>query len=230
MTVQATAAQRMLDRDTSRSREAMAAVEATGRAALAEMRRIVGVLRESDTANGPAALTPQPGVADLPHLIAMMREAGLPVETQVAPDLVPLPAGVDLTVYRVVQEALTNILKHAGPTSATVCVRVDGGVVSVDVEDRGRGAAAGLDRGASGRTGHGLVGMQERVALYGGALQVGPRPGGGFAVHAVIPVERHPPRVPEAPEEDATPASDSVTPAGVTPDGVSSGTVDEVAR
>jgi signal transduction histidine kinase len=212
MTVQAAAAQRMLDRDPGRTREAMAAVEATGRGALAEMRRIVGVLRETGggAGGGPAALTPQPGVADLPHLISMVREAGLPVETDLG-DLVSLPhgflpAGVDLTVYRVVQEALTNTLKHAGPTSARVRVAALPGGVTVDVEDSGRGAAAALESpppGRSGpragsRSGHGLVGMQERVALYGGTLHVGPRPGGGFAVHAVIPVEQQVPRVPVA--------------------------------
>ncbi|WP_130494271.1 sensor histidine kinase [Motilibacter rhizosphaerae] len=188
MTVQAAAAQRTADRDLERSKEAMAAVESTGRAALVEMRRIVGVLREQDTDHAaPARLAPQPGLADLPELIGKVREAGLEVEMDLAGAPARLPAGVDLTVYRIVQEALTNTLKHAGPTSACVRVSCWDSSVDVEVEDSGRGAAAFSS--PTGRSGHGLVGMQERVALYGGSLRVGPRPGGGYSVSARIPVD-----------------------------------------
>lgn len=184
MTVQASAAQRTTD--AARSREAMAAVESTGRAALMEMRRIVGVLREEG--HSTSELSPSPGLADLPELVRKVREAGLHVEFVVEGGQPALSAGVDLTVYRIVQEALTNTLKHAGPASASVHVACSAGSVDVEVEDSGRGAASVAVKG--GRPGHGLVGMQERVALFGGSLRVGPRPGGGYAVHARIPVEQ----------------------------------------
>ncbi|RKS67928.1 signal transduction histidine kinase [Motilibacter peucedani] len=186
MTVQAAAAQRTVDRDVARSKEAMAAVESTGRAALGEMRRIVGVLREEGQTT--AELAPSPGMADLPALVGQVREAGLAVDVDLCDPPLHVPAGVDLTVYRIVQEALTNTLKHAGPAAAVVRVACEPGAICVAVEDSGRGAAA-VAAPPGTRSGHGLVGMQERVALYGGSLRVGPRAGGGYAVHARIPVD-----------------------------------------
>ncbi|HSK25486.1 MAG TPA: sensor histidine kinase [Jiangellales bacterium] len=185
MTVQAAAARRTLERDPVRSSEAMAAVEHTGRDALAEMRRIVGVLRGPEPDPPRPGMAPQPGLQDLPALVGQLRDAGLEVDTRVEGERPPVPPGVDLTAFRVVQEALTNTLKHAGPTRAEVSVRYLPGELSVRVVDDGRGLAAGLD---GHRPGHGLLGMRERVALYGGTLHVGPRDGGGFDVRAHIPI------------------------------------------
>ena len=197
MTVQAAAAQRMASRDPELSREAMAAVEATGRAALAEMRSIVGVLRAAG--HSAEELAPQPGLAELDALVEQVREAGLQVNVVREGDPPLLPAGLDLTAYRIVQEALTNALKHAGPTQATVAVHQVDGVLELSVSDRGRGAAALLGNGERS-AGHGLIGMQERVALYGGELLAGPRPGGGYEVRARLPL-RHPAEPPEAPTD-----------------------------
>ena len=194
MTVQAAAARRQLDLDPERSAEAMAAVETTGRTALAEMRRIVGVLRDPDEAE-PAEhpeRSPQPGLAELAALIAQIGEAGLPVLLRVIGEPRPLSAGLDLAAYRIVQEALTNSLRHAGPTTAEVVIRYASRELVVQISDRGHGLAAGLDsRGhqAARPLGHGLLGMRERVGVYGGELYVGPRAGGGFEVLARVPIE-----------------------------------------
>ncbi|HEY9408183.1 MAG TPA: sensor histidine kinase [Jiangellaceae bacterium] len=189
MTVQAAGAQRTLDRDPQRSAEALRSIEATGRSALSEMRRIVGVLRgpDSDGADGAAAdLAPAPGLSDLDALAAKLRATGLPVDVRIEGERSALPVGVDLTAFRIVQEALTNTIKHAGPSRANVVIRYRPGELEVGVSDDGRGLAAALE----GRpTGHGLLGMRERVALYGGTLAVGPRPGGGFDVRARIPYD-----------------------------------------
>lgn len=192
MTVQAAGAQRTLDRDPQRSAEALRSIEATGRSALSEMRRIVGVLRgpESDDADGAdgaaADLAPAPGLSDLDALAAKLRATGLPVDVRIEGERSALPVGVDLTAFRIVQEALTNTIKHAGPSRADVVIRYRPGELEVGVSDDGRGLAAALE----GRpTGHGLLGMRERVALYGGTLAVGPRPGGGFDVRARIPYD-----------------------------------------
>lgn len=188
MTVQASAAQRTIERNPAAAREAMAAVEGTGRAALVEMRRMVEVLRAADQA--PTELAPQPGLAALGGLVESVREAGVPVEVSVTGSTRPLDAGVDLVAYRVAQEALTNVLKHAGPARARVeVVYLDEHVV-VGVEDDGRGNDLATAGGAAG--GHGLLGMRERVTLFGGELQVGPRQGGGFGVRVVLPALARP--------------------------------------
>jgi signal transduction histidine kinase len=146
------------------------------------MRRLLDVLRTD--AEPAADLTPQPGLAGIEALVEQVREAGLPVTLHVEGDPGRVEEGVSLTSYRIVQEALTNALKHAGVATAQVRVGVDGGYLTVEVEDTGRGPSPGPDR-----IGHGLVGMRERVALYGGTLRTGARPGGGFRVSARIPVE-----------------------------------------
>jgi signal transduction histidine kinase len=189
MTVQATAAQRTLARDPERAREAMSAVEQTGRAALVEMRRLVGILRghETDTADGrpdEGHNAPQPGLDEIDALVTQVREAGLPVELAIEGRPRPLAPGVDLAAYRIVQEALTNTLKHAGPAASRVLIGYGPGELLVRVADDGAGAAAPE---APERTGHGLLGMRERVSLYGGHLDAGPGPGGGFEVVARIP-------------------------------------------
>jgi len=185
MTVQAAAARRTLGRDPARSAEAMAAVEHTGRDALAEMRRIVGVLRGPEAEPEADPRAPQPGLTDLAALLSQVGDAGLSVETEVEGERPDVPPGVDLTAFRVVQEALTNTLKHAGPTRARVVIRYLAGELDVQVTDEGRGLAAGLDGHIPG---HGLLGMRERVALYGGTLEARPRDGGGFDVRARLPL------------------------------------------
>lgn len=193
MTVQATAAGRVMGRDPDRAREALDAVQATGRVALTEMRRLVGVLRTDRDAGAPAAeqsRSPQPGVADVGELVRRTRAAGLPVvlRTEGAPR--PLSTGVDLAVYRVVQEALTNTLKHAGPVPARVVLRFSDAEMLVEVRDEGRRLIAdpGPEVDPPDQAGHGLVGMRERVALYDGRLDAGPAPGGGYAVRARFPI------------------------------------------
>jgi signal transduction histidine kinase len=179
MTVQASAVRRLLTPEQEREREALLVVERTGREALAEMRRMVGVLRRPEEA---PALAPQPSLEHLEKLVEQAREAGLPVELKVEGEAVKLPAGVDLTAYRLVQEGLTNAIKHARAKRAEVLVRYADGQVEVSVSDDGSGDGGG-DSG-----GHGLVGMKERVSVYGGELEAGPRPEGGFRLRARLPV------------------------------------------
>ena len=182
MVVQAEAAEAMLDSDPERARRPLAAVQQTGRAALGELRRMLGVLREMAD-EGPA-LAPQPGLSGLGQLARQVREAGLPVTVRIEGEPRPLSAGIDLSAYRIVQEGLTNALKHAGPATAEVVVRYGPRDLELEVRDDGRGRASGANGG-----GHGLLGMRERVALYGGDLAAGPRPGGGFALTARLPLE-----------------------------------------
>ena len=179
MTVQASAVRRLLRPHQERQREALLVVEQTGREALAEMRRMVGVLRRPEEA---PALAPQPSLEHLDKLIEHAREAGLPVELSIEGTPEQLPAGIDLTAYRLVQEGLTNALKHAQARHADVLVRYGDGHVEVTVSDDGHGVGSG-DGG-----GHGLVGMRERVSVYGGKLEAGPREGGGFQLRARLPL------------------------------------------
>jgi signal transduction histidine kinase len=197
--VQAQAAQRVLDRDTGRARAVIASIEGTGREALDEMRQLLGVLR-GGVPDGPedgagGEFGPQPGLARLGELVEQVRAAGLPVTVHVEGTQRPLGAAADLSAFRIVQEALTNTLKHAGPASAEVLLSYGEHDLELTVSDDGRGAAAGLsrdrDRGGTGPagSGHGLVGMRERVALFGGELTAGPRPGGGYQIRARLPLE-----------------------------------------
>ena len=179
MTVQASAVRRLLRPEQQRERESLLIVEQTGREALAEMRRMVGVLRRPEEA---PALAPQPSLEHLNKLVEKAREAGLPVELRIEGDPLPLPAGLDLTAYRLVQEGLTNALKHARAQHAEVLVHYTDGHVELTVSDDGRGAG---DRDGGG---HGLVGMRERVTVYGGELEAGPRPEGGYRLRATLPV------------------------------------------
>lgn len=187
MTVQAGAARRILHRDPEAVQDALATIEQMGRTALGEMRRLVGVLRtEAEPAR--SELSPQPGVHDVSTLIEQLRETGMQVQLWIEGESRALSPGVDLAAFRLVQEALTNTLKHAGPQArAWVRIQYADRQLEVEVEDDGRGLAAGLSR--SEGNGHGLVGMRERVALYGGDLRIGPRSGGGFEVRARFPLE-----------------------------------------
>jgi signal transduction histidine kinase len=164
--------------------KALAAIEATSRAALTELRRLLGVLRQEGEPQG--SLAPVPGLADLDALLAEVAKAGLAVRLRVEGTASPLPAGVDLSAYRIVQEALTNVVKHAGPASAQVTVGYHDQDVTVEVTDDGSGVTAPTDDGQA-RVGHGLIGMRERVAVFGGDLEAGPRPSGGFRVAARLP-------------------------------------------
>jgi signal transduction histidine kinase len=184
MGVLATGARRVLRRSPDVADEALTTIEETSRTALREMRRLLDVLRTD--AEPAAELAPQPDLAGITALVEQVRDAGLTVKLQVDGAAGPLDPGVALTIYRIVQEALTNALKHAGPATAEVRLRFGVYWVTVEVCDTGRGPAPG-----GNTAGHGLVGMRERVALYGGDLRTGPRPGGGFRVYAKIPVEQH---------------------------------------
>jgi signal transduction histidine kinase len=165
--------------------KALAAIEVTSRGALEELRRLLGVLRQDSEVQ--ASLTPVPGLANLDSLLAEVSKAGLAVRLRVEGTPLQLPAGVDLSAYRIVQEALTNVVKHAGPAHAQVTIGYRDQEVTVEVIDDGRGAVPPAGDGRVG-TGHGLIGMRERVAAFGGDLQVGPRPGGGFRVAARLPL------------------------------------------
>jgi signal transduction histidine kinase len=172
--VQAQAGQRVLEGEQASAREALGSIETTGRQALVEMRR----LRKEDT---EIALAPRPSLAYLDVLAERVREAGLPVALHVEGEAKPLPPGVDLSAYRIVQEALTNTLKHAGPASAQVVVRYGAEEVELEISDDGRGPVDGREGG------HGLVGMRERAALVGGHVESGSDGGRGYSVRARLP-------------------------------------------
>ena len=178
--LQARGGRRSLATDPGETREALDMIEATGSEALAEMRRLLGMLRSDDE---EIALAPQPSLRYLDALAAQVREAGLPVDLFVEGEPTELPPGVDLSAYRIVQEALTNALKHAGPATARVVVRYRENDLELEIADTGAGASA------SDGEGHGLAGMRERVSLYGGKIEAGPRDGGGFAVRARLPLD-----------------------------------------
>jgi len=178
MTIQATAASRILANDPEAALDALASIERTGRETVDEMRILLGVLRERG-ADEPFA--PQPGLAELDELAERVRSAGLPVEVVVEGRPRTLAAGLDLAAYRIVQEALTNVLKHARGAQAGVTVRYTDTALELEVVDNGSG-------GGGGGAGNGLVGMQERVAMYGGQLEMGRRHEGGWVLRARLPV------------------------------------------
>jgi signal transduction histidine kinase len=159
-------------------------IENSARQALDETSRLLGVLRDPDE---EAGLAPQPGTGELDTLAASVRAAGLPVNLHIGGSLAALPATVDVSVYRIVQEALTNVLKHAGPASAEVKIGNEQDTVTIEVTDNGTGQNGNGSPGG----GHGLAGMRERAAVFGGELAAGPRPGGGFAVRARLPLSSH---------------------------------------
>jgi signal transduction histidine kinase len=179
MVVQAQAGPRLLA-DAAQTRAAFESIEASGREALAELRRLLGVLR---TADEQPAVGPQPGLDSLRSLVDQLQEAGQRVRLRVEGTPVQIPPGVDLSAYRIVQEALTNALKHAGEAEAEVTVRYGASMLELEVVDNGSGGAA-----PGSTPGHGLIGMRERVALYGGLLEAGTRNGHGYAVRARLPL------------------------------------------
>ncbi|WP_405994844.1 sensor histidine kinase [Streptomyces sp. NBC_00986] len=191
MVIQAGAARTIMDKSPERAREALLAVEAGGRAAMGELRDVMGLLT-MELGQDPAELEsldldldPQPGLDRLEALVGRMRGAGVPVELTVSGAPRPLPAGIELAAYRVVQEALTNTVKHASGADASVQVSYGDGELHVEVTDTGGrpGPAAATGNG------RGLIGLRERLAVYGGTLRTGPRPLGGYRVRALIPLE-----------------------------------------
>jgi signal transduction histidine kinase len=181
MIVQADGARYAVDQSPQLAARALETIAATGRESLAEMRRMLGLLRSDDALTGTE---PQPGLEDLAELVAQAVESGMRLSADITEPLPAVAPGIGLTVYRCAQEALTNTRKHAGPdVEVHLSVRVIGADLVVEVLDDGRGAAADGDG-----QGHGLVGMRERVAVHGGHLEAGPRPGGGFAVRVRIPL------------------------------------------
>lgn len=186
MTVQAGAARMMLGADPAQAVAPLLAVEETGRQAMAELRRLLGVLRPEDTDTG---LVPQPGLDDLPALAHSVTEAGLPVHMRVVGAARPLAPGVELAAYRIVQEALTNALRHARARQVHVAVDYGAEQLRLEVRDDGIGPS-GEPAGHREPRGHGLTGMRERATVYGGQLRAGPEPGGGYAVRASLPIGR----------------------------------------
>jgi signal transduction histidine kinase len=178
MVVQAGGARRIADGDPARAREALASIESTGRLALTEMRRLLGLISAEEPALAPAG-----GVDALGELVDRVRAAGLPIELEVTGERTELPPGVDVSVHRIVQEALTNVMKHAGEARARVRIRYERDAVEIGVTDDGRG---GPNDDGGGR---GLAGMRERVALFGGTFRAGPRGEGGYEVSVRLPLE-----------------------------------------
>ncbi|MEU2282343.1 sensor histidine kinase [Streptomyces sp. NPDC013178] len=190
MVVQADGAAYVLDAAPDQAKKALETISSTGRQALAEMRRLLGVLRTGEHQEG-GEYVPQPDVEQIEDLVEQCRGSGLPVDFKIEGTPRPLPSGVELTAYRIVQEALTNTRKHGGP-NAGASVRLvyfDDGL-GLLVEDDGKGAPHELyEEGGADGQGHGLIGMRERVGMVGGTLDAGPRPGGGFRISALLPLK-----------------------------------------
>lgn len=190
MIVQAGAARKILSSSPADAEDALLAAEATGREAMTELRNLLGLLSpraDGRQAAGDSALTPQPGLDELDTLIGRVSSAGLPAELRVTGEPRPLPPGADLAAYRAVQEGLTNVLRHAGQATAMVAIDWGEDLVITVTDDGGLepgDAGAGTADGTQGR---GLLGLRERLALYGGMLAAGPRPGGGWRLRAVVP-------------------------------------------
>jgi signal transduction histidine kinase len=180
ITVQAGFGNLVIDDQPAQARAALGAIETTGREALAEMRRLLGMLRD----DGPAALAPAPGLGELDHLVAQTAKAGVRVQVKITGEPRPLPSGIDLSAFRIVQEALTNVVKHAETASCRLAIAYAEHELFIEITDDGRGGPA-----VNGH-GHGLIGMRERVHLYGGTVQAAPLPGRGFRVTASLPVAR----------------------------------------
>jgi signal transduction histidine kinase len=173
----------VIDQRPDEARSMLETINGTSREALDEMRRMLGVLRAEGEADRPE-LAPAPSLGDLGSLISSIESTGVTVDVAVEGGPMTLSSGLDLTAFRILQEALTNVVKHAGPAHVDVCIRYGTDDLEVEVADDGRGAASDLDTIGGG---HGLVGMRERVELYGGSLSTGPRSGGGYRVTARLP-------------------------------------------
>jgi signal transduction histidine kinase len=181
--IQAGAGRRVFDTSPDQARDALAAIEATSRETLSGLRRMMTGLRQADPEPGPGQTPPgpAPGLADLEQLAATALDAGVKVEVDWRGSREPLPADIDLSAFRIIQEAVTNVVRHAGTDQCQVVIDQQDGQLSIEVTDSGRG-------GSAARTGYGITGMRERAALLGGGFSAGPRPGGGFRVAARLPV------------------------------------------
>jgi signal transduction histidine kinase len=182
MGIQAGAARRILKQQPEKANEVLSQIEASSREAVAELQCLLGFLRQHSQTD---ELAPQPTLRQLDLLISHMREAGLPVEVRIEGEPKTLPPSVDLSAYRIVQEALTNTLKHAGPARATVTLRYDSGAISIEIMDNGHGSEESENVEIKGR---GLIGMRERVSLHGGEFTAGKAAGAGFVVRARLPL------------------------------------------
>ena len=180
--VQAGAADILLDKDPAASRESLQAIGAGARATLLELRRLLGLLRADD----PATRLPGTSLAELPALIAPLLQTGIQVDVQALGAPVPLPSEIEAVAYRVIQESLTNVVAHAGPCQVHVTLQYDAQGLGVDVSDDGRAAPGSAPEQET--DGYGLTGIRERVAALGGSVTAGPRAGGGFRVHALLPL------------------------------------------
>jgi len=183
--VQSAVGNHVIDAQPAEARQALAAIEATSRSALTEMRRLLGVLRQEGEPRG--SLTPAPGLADLSSLVSQVRDAGLQVWINVEGQRGSVPPGVDLSAYRVIQEALTNVIKHAGSAAATVTIRYRDDSVTVELANQAPVVPAARIPAPRAGSGHGIIGMRERVAVFAGEFAAGPRPDGGFLVRACFP-------------------------------------------
>lgn len=181
MVIQAGGARLVMDAEPDRAEESLLGVERAGRDALAEMRALLGALGDG---RDPRALAPQPGLAEIDGLLAAARESGVQADLHVDGEPATVSPALDLCAYRILQEALTNAIKHAAPARADVRLRWQAEALELEISDDGRGS--GAVNGAGG--GHGIAGMRERVALHGGSVDAGPRAGGGFAVRAQLPL------------------------------------------
>jgi signal transduction histidine kinase len=186
ISVQAGVGAHVIDQRPDEARAALLAIKQVSREALGELRSMLGVLREGGEDDG-APLAPTPGLDGLGTLVGRVEQAGIAVALAVEGDVRPLAPAVDVAAYRIVQESLTNVLRHAGPARAAITVTYHDGCVEVEVVDDGRGAAASPD-GVHAESGHGIAGMRERATSVGGEVDAGPRPGGGFRVRARLPV------------------------------------------
>jgi len=186
MVVQAGAARRVLDSSPAGAKEALLAIEASGRNAMTELRHLLSLLSPGDPAPEDGTLRPQPGLDLVPELVSTVGAAGLPVSLSVTGVPRALPPGPDLAAFRVVQEALTNVLKHAPAAVTTVRIGFRDSELLIEVADNGPGAPGPPAQGSA--SGRGLLGLRERIAIYHGSLEAGPLPGGGWRVHATIPL------------------------------------------
>jgi signal transduction histidine kinase len=179
--IQAGSGRSVFDARPEDAREALAAIEASSRETLSGLRRMVTGLRRAEAGPGQAPLDAPPGLADIDRLAATARDAGVQVNVDWRGSREPLPADIDLSAFRIIQEAVTNVVRHAGTGQCQVCIEQRDGYLSIEVTDNGRG-------GSMAGTGYGITGMRERAALLGGDFSAGPRPGGGFRVAARLPV------------------------------------------
>jgi signal transduction histidine kinase len=182
MGIQAGAARRVLKQQPEKANDMLSQIESSSRQAVGELQRLLGFLRQQNQVDD---IAPQPGLKQIDGLLEQIRAAGLPVDLKIEGSVIPLSAGIDLAIYRIIQEALTNTLKHAGPATATVRVQYEENNIAVEIEDNGHSTAPGPENENKGR---GLIGMRERVSLHGGEFRAGRLPQGGFLVRATLPL------------------------------------------